>query len=190
LAADPDLPATERDRAMEALADLKLVSGEHARAAEIYEGLLKTTYSEDRLRVLEVKARAAKDSRDSKAVGELLVGNATRGPNAKLAYALLGQWMGEVTDDGMPAYLIGRFLANDGLWPEAAVYLDEALRRRLPTGRVMREVLRQRVIVACAERDEETARAAYGKWRADRDLPENRWRALEQRLGSCIRPAK
>jgi hypothetical protein len=190
LAADPDLPTIERGRALEALADLMLVTGQRVRAIEIYENLLKTTFAEDRLRVLEVKARAAKDPRDSKAVGELLVGNATRGPNAKLAYALLGQWMGEIGDDGMPAYLIGRFLANDGLWPESAVYLDEALRRRLPPGRVMREVLRQRIIVACAERDEETARAVYGKWRSDRDLPEIRWRVLEQRLGSCIRPAK
>jgi hypothetical protein len=51
----------------------------------------------------------------------------------------------------------------------------------------MRELLRQRIIVACAERDEETARSAWGRWKADPELPESRWISLERHLGACVR---
>ncbi len=187
VANDPKVSQDARDRALEAMADIDLVNGQLARAGDAYDQLLTTTFHEDRLRSLAIKALAAREPRIGRAVGEMLVGAVSRPSNTKLAYSLLGQWMAEVSDDGLPAYLIGRNLANDGLWREAADYLDEALRRRLPAGRISREVLRLRIVVACAERDEETARAAFARWRADKELPESRRTALERRLGSCVR---
>lgn len=186
IANDGALPQAARDRAREAMADLDLVNGQLARAAEIYDELLKTSFHEDRLRTLAIKSHAAREPRVARAIGELLVGGGTRPPNMKLAYALLGQWMVEVTDDGLPAYLIGRNLAQEGMWKEAAGYLDEALRRRVPPGRVARELLRLRIVVACALRDEETAGAAFARWKADPELPESRRASLDRRLGACI----
>jgi hypothetical protein len=187
IAEDAALPQPARDRAVEAVADIDLVTGRAQSAAALYDQLIKTGFNEDRLRTLAIKARAAREPREARAIGELLVGGPSRPPDPKLAYALLGQWMAEVPDDGLPAYLIGRNVAQDGLWHEAAGYLDEALRRRLPPGRIMTELLRQRIIVACAERDEETARALWSRWKADPELPESRRTAMERRLGSCVR---
>lgn len=186
IAHDPGLSQAARDRALESTADLDLVNGQLARAAEVYDELLKTSYNEDRLRTLAIKAYAAREPRVGRAIGELLIGAGTRPSNLKLAYALLGQWMAEVTDDGLPAYLVGRNLAQDGLWKEAAGYLDEALRRRVPPGRVARELLRLRIVVACALRDEETARAVFARWKSDPELPDSRRVSLERRLGACV----
>jgi len=80
------------------------------------------------------------------------------------AGALLGSWAAEDPSDGLPEYLLGKDLANRGFYSDAAERLDRALAKRLSVGRVLREALRQRVIVACALGDAPTARKAYDIW--------------------------
>jgi hypothetical protein len=80
------------------------------------------------------------------------------------AGALLGQWIAEDPADGLPEYLLGKDLVNRGLYAEAGERLDRALAKRLPPGRVLREALRQRVIVACALGDVAAARKAFDIW--------------------------
>ena len=80
------------------------------------------------------------------------------------AGALLGQWIAEDPADGLPEYLLGKDLVNCGLYADAAERFDRALAKRLPPGRVLREALRQRVIVACALADVPAARKAYDIW--------------------------
>ena len=53
---------------------------------------------------------------------------------------------------------------NRGLFVDAAERLDRALAKRLPAGRVLREALRQRVIVGCAVGDVASARKAFDIW--------------------------
>jgi hypothetical protein len=80
------------------------------------------------------------------------------------AGAYLGSWLAEDPSDGLPEYLLGKDLLNRGIYAEAAERLDRALAKRLPPGRVLREALRQRVIVGCALGDATGARKAYDIW--------------------------
>jgi hypothetical protein len=141
---------------------------------------------EDRLRTLDVKRRAARNPFEARALTALLIGDPERGTDPVLAFTLLGRWMAEVPGDGLPAYLIGRNLALEGSWQSAAELLDWALERELSDGRVVREALRLRIVVACAVRDENTARRMYARWRAQPDLSAVRWQVMERRLGRCI----
>src|SRR5207302_2925402 len=99
--------------------------------------------------------------RARRAISAYLVGSPERGVDAMTAGALLGSWAAEDPTDGLPEYLLGKDLANRGLYADAAERLDRALAKRLPPGRVLREALRQRVIVACALGDAATAHKAY-----------------------------
>jgi tetratricopeptide (TPR) repeat protein len=187
IADDAMLPETTRLRAQEALADLYLSQGNGAKAEEMYAKLLDKVANEDQLRTLDVKLRGARSPFEGRAVRALLLGEDGRGPDPRLAFALLGKWMVEVPGDGLPAYLIGRGLVNAGLWPAASEFLDWALERDLGEPRIMREALRLRIITACAQRDEATARKVMTRWKAQPGLQEVRWRVLERRLGACVR---
>src|SRR6266480_1050522 len=103
------------------------------------------------------------------------------------AGALLGTWAAEDPTDGLPEYLLGKDLVNRGLYPDAAERLDRALAKRLPPGRVLREALRQRVIVACALGDSAAARKAYDIW-ADKGAEPfaARRESLRRLLARCI----
>ena len=186
IADDGLMPSTVRSRAREAVADSFLAEGDGERAASIYESLRGDVIEEDRLRTLDVKLRAARNPFEARAVTALLIGDLERGADPILAFTLLGKWMVEVPGDGLPAYLIGRNLALQGSWLPAAEFLDWSLERDLSDKRVVREALRVRLIVACALRDETTARRMYARWRAQSELAPVRWQVLERRLGRCI----
>ncbi|MCU0692608.1 MAG: hypothetical protein MUF54_14505 [Polyangiaceae bacterium] len=186
LAGDGLVAVTARHRAQESLADLLLLEGEGQKARAIYQELQKTLLGEDRLRTLDVKIRASANPVEARAIGELLIVDAVRRSSPKLAHALLGRWMAEVPSDGLPAYLIGRNLVEEGAWKVAAEYLDWALERSLPEPRVLSEALRLRLIAACALRDDLSARRAHARWATQPGVPKIRREVLERRLGSCV----
>jgi hypothetical protein len=153
-----------RNRALSQLADLELEGGDYDRAAQHYAELASRSLDEDSLRTIEVKASSLGDPRARRAIAAYLVGPPERGIDAMTAGALLGSWAAEDPTDGLPEYLLGKDLANRGLYADAAERLDRALAKRLAPGRVLREALRQLVIVACALGDAGTARKAYDIW--------------------------
>jgi tetratricopeptide (TPR) repeat protein len=153
-----------QNRALSQLADLDISGSNYDRAAQRYAQLAARSLDEDTLRTIEVKAGALGDPRARRAVAAYLVGSPERGIDTMTAGALLGSWAAEDPTDGLPEYLLGKDLANRGLYTDAAERFDRALAKRLPPGRVTREALRQRVIVACALGDAATARKAYDIW--------------------------
>jgi cytochrome c-type biogenesis protein CcmH/NrfG len=153
-----------QNRALSMLADSDFESGDYDRASQRYGQLALRTLDEDSLRTIEVKASALGDPRARKAIAAFLIGSPERGVDAMTAGALLGTWIAEDPTDGLPEYLLAKDLDNRGLYAEAAERFDRALSKRLPPGRVLREALRQRVIVACALGDTSAAQKAYGIW--------------------------
>jgi tetratricopeptide (TPR) repeat protein len=164
VAGDESSSRLVKNRALSQLADLDLEGGDYDHAAQRYGQLAARSLDEDSLRTIEVKTGALGDPRARKAIGAYLVGAPERGVDAMTAGALLGQWIAEDPADGLPEYLLGKDLVNRGLYTEGAERLDRALAKRLPPGRVLREALRQRVIVACALGDVTSARKAYDIW--------------------------
>jgi tetratricopeptide (TPR) repeat protein len=164
LAADEGASRLARNRALSQLADLDFAGGDYDKAAERYAALAARTLDEDALRTIEVKVSSLSDPRARRAIGAYLVGSPDRGIDAMSAGALLGAWIAEDPSDGLPEYLLGRDLAGKSLWGQAAERYDRALAKRLPPGRVLREALRQRVIVACALGDVAAARRAFDIW--------------------------
>ncbi len=187
LADDGMLPDTTRLRAQESLADLYLSEGNNEKAEAVYAKLLDKVVNENRLRTIDVKLRASRNPFEARAVRALLLGDPGRAPDPRLAFALLGKWMIEVPGDGLPAYLIGRNLMLSGSWQAASEFLDWSLERELAEPRVMREALRLRIIVACAQRDGATARRTFARWKVQPGLQDVRWRVLERRLGACVK---
>jgi tetratricopeptide (TPR) repeat protein len=158
------VPRTVRDRAREALADAQFVDGDYDGARQAYEALLADTVDEDVARTLEVKMQGAREPSARDAVRALLIGSQDHGPDAVWGSLELGRWEGSDAT-GLSAYLVGRTLAQRGFFDAAARAFDTALTRPLPTARIEREALRQRIIVACALRDREAL--SHAKTRID-----------------------
>ncbi|MDB4946434.1 MAG: hypothetical protein JWP97_5968 [Labilithrix sp.] len=150
---DASVPRIFRDRAEEALGDALLVDGDFDGARARYEALAKRTVDEDVARTLEVKALGAGDPDARPAVRALLLGDETHGPDVFLGGVELGGWAPK-DGSGLSAYLVGRNLVNRGFYERGAAALDDALGRDLPTPRIARETLRQRVVAACATNDQ------------------------------------
>jgi tetratricopeptide (TPR) repeat protein len=190
--ADESASRVAQNRALSQLADLDLEAGDYDRAAQRYGQLASRSFDEDSLRTIEVKVGALSDPRARRAITAFLVGSPERGVDTMTAGALLGSWAAEDPTDGLPEYLLGKDLLNRGLFPEAAERLDRALAKRLPPGRVLREALRQRTIVACAIGDATAARKAYDIWldKGREPFPARR-EALQRLLERCTGgPAK
>jgi hypothetical protein len=164
LAADQDAPKPVRDRTEESLADADLASSDPAmwdRARTRYEALAAATIDEDSGRTMEVKAYAAGLARSRgearEAVAHLLVGSKGRPVDAEEALARVSAWARE-THDPVAEYVLGKNLANHEFWTEAGEHLDAALTGEVPTARIARELLKQRIIAACAIGDVAKAR--------------------------------
>jgi tetratricopeptide (TPR) repeat protein len=184
--ADEGASRLAQNRALSQLADLDLESADYDRAAQRYGQLASRSFDEDSLRTIEIKVGALSDPRARKAISAFLVGAPDRGVDAMTAGALLGSWAAEDPTDGLPEYLLGKDLLNRGFYPEAAERLDRALAKRLPPGRVLREALRQRAIVACAMGDAQSARKAYDIWLDKGNEPFTaRKEALQRLLERC-----
>lgn len=147
LLSDATVPRTWRDRAEEALADWNMLDGAFERAAHRYRLMADKTLDEDAARTLEVKALAAETPELREPIVAWLLGDKDHGPDQVLGAALLGR---AETQAGLPRYLLGKNLAQRGLYARAAEALDRAMEARLPTERLEREAVRQRGIAACA----------------------------------------
>src|SRR5207302_10933915 len=62
--------------------------------------------------------------RARRAISAYLVGSPERGIDTMTAGALLGSWAAEDPTDGLPEYLLGKDLANRGLYADAAERFD------------------------------------------------------------------
>jgi tetratricopeptide (TPR) repeat protein len=185
LAGDESASRIIRNRALATLADLDLANGDTERAAQRYAQLAARTIDEDALRTIEVKMGSLGDPRARKAIAAFLVGTPERGIDSTKAGALLGAWIGEDPTDGLPEYLLGRDLLGRGMYAEAAERFDRALAKRLPPGMVLREALRQRVVVACALSDTAAARHAYDIWADKGEQLLARKESLKRLLERC-----
>lgn len=148
VAADAQAPRTWRDRALEALADADVLDGNDVPAAEAYRTVAGRTLDEDAARTLEVKALGLSDPLARRAIIDLLIGDAGRPLDPWVGALSLGQWAGDAKTP-LAAYLVGRNLGRHDEWARAAPWLDEALAGGLPTPRIHRETIRQRIIAAC-----------------------------------------
>lgn len=160
IASNDATPRTWKDRATEALADADLLDGRNEAAAASYEKLAAATLDEDAARTLEVKAIAARDPRAREPIVALLLGDGTRGPDPFASGLALGRFAEhgaaeDASSAALAGYLIGRNLLQRGFHAEAAKALDvvTANLERLPTARLQREAVRQRVVAACAAGD-------------------------------------
>jgi tetratricopeptide (TPR) repeat protein len=161
LANDERLTRRDRDRAIEALGDVALSTGQLAEAATRYTEVAQRSLNEDVLRTLDVKLRATSDDVGRAAIVALLVGDPDRGPDKPRAMELLGAWSADTPDEGLPEYLLARHYLASGQLTEAAAHLDRALERRLSLPRVLAEARRLRVVVACGLNDVATAKRVY-----------------------------
>lgn len=185
-AADAALPTTVRDRALLALADLATGAGDLDRAEKLYGEIESRTLDEDALRTLDVKLGTLRDPRARRAIVALLIGTNEYGVDPSAAAASLGQWIGEDPTDGLPEYLLGRSLVNRALYEQAAERFDRALAKRLPPGRVLREALRQRTIVACAMEDGPAAKRAYELWQGRAEPGGARRATMTRMMQRCV----
>ena len=184
--ADESVPRSVRDRALEDLADLALApGGDGVFAAASYRELMARTVDEDALRTLEVKAMAAETPRARGAIFQFLIGDPGRGSDRVRAGELFGAWASEAPNDGMPHYLMARYLAGAGLYGEALLRLSTALARTLPSARVEAEAWRLRIVGSCAVGDPAAARNAYDAYRQLPLVPKARRDAMAALLARC-----
>jgi hypothetical protein len=152
VAADDAAPRTWRDRAAEALADSDVLRGRPGEAAAVYAEIAARSVDEDAARTLEVKALAMPDPQARQAIVDLLIGDASRPADSWIGALSLGRWEGSAPSP-LAAYLVGKNLGRHDDWERAAHALDDALAAGLPTARIERETLRQRVVAACVMKD-------------------------------------
>lgn len=143
------MPRAQRDKAREAIADALLLRGDPT-AAAMYETLARDTLDEDLGRSYDVKAYAATHPEVQGAVVSLLIGSPGGAP-PDLLHA--GYQLGKASDHPLVRYLVAKNLAQHGHYREASEVLRDLPTVDLPI-RVQRELLRQELIVACANRDE------------------------------------
>ncbi|MBL8744155.1 MAG: hypothetical protein JNK04_23770, partial [Myxococcales bacterium] len=124
LAAEESVPRFARDKALETLADHALGTGDGATAAKIYRELIERTLDESKLRTLYVKLAGATDSALRRPIALLLVGENDKKPDRALAFSLLGPLDRDRPEDGLTAYLFGRYLWEQSDYPAAIRELE------------------------------------------------------------------
>lgn len=149
IANDARLPLGIQKRAEETLADAEMRDGKFDSAADRYRRLLEKTIDEDAARTLEVKEIAARVPAERDATITLLLGTEARGTEPFRS----GVALGESSPTALAAYLIGRNLMQKSGCKEGVPYLNDALKKGLPTARLTREAWKQKGICACADRN-------------------------------------
>jgi tetratricopeptide (TPR) repeat protein len=150
---DSKAPRAWRDRAEEARADDAWIHGRRAEAEEMYRFIAASTTNEDFARTLEVKALGTGSVEGGGAILDLLVREPGRSQDPWLGAVSTAEWAAR-TRDPLAEYLLGKNLLAQGEWDRAAEHLDRALSGAAPTVRVGREMLRARIICACALGDQ------------------------------------
>ncbi|MFC1641217.1 tetratricopeptide repeat protein [Myxococcota bacterium] len=183
VADDSTLRVLDRAQAQELLADREFAQGRVEGASRTYRALAPRLLTAAEQRELELKQGVMGNPLGERAVAALLVGDARVGPDWAVAAALLGAWSEARPDDGTADYLLGRNFFLRGRWRDGAQRLDRALARPIAHRHVEREAIRMRLVVACAEGDQPSARRAYARFAA---LPGTR-RALVQGVHALAR---
>jgi tetratricopeptide (TPR) repeat protein len=185
IASDERLHKMLRMLAVEQTADLDLASGDVASATRQYREVARATFDEDQLRTLDVKSQPRSDM-ERKAIVSLLVGDPRNGRDFAEAAAAIGNWGGTSLDDGLPPYLVGRNLYNNGRYEEARVWLDRALDRRITLERVRAETVRVRLILACIlEEPAKVDELAY-TYSQMKSIPQGKREAAERLARRCV----
>ncbi|APR75365.1 Hypothetical protein A7982_00711 [Minicystis rosea] len=193
LADGKDVPRHVRDRAVEELADLAMLSGRGDEAIARYRDLMSRTTDEDQLRQYEVKITAAADARLRPALAALLVGTiepgsqpaVPRGPDRSMALELLGGITVSAPEEGLPWYLLARQYANAGQYEDAAPRLDRALSGNIASARVRVEAERLRLLVACALGDGAGAAQMLARYVAHAEVSDARRDAARALVERC-----
>ncbi|MGH7440405.1 MAG: hypothetical protein ACRENE_32340, partial [Polyangiaceae bacterium] len=105
-----------------------------------------------------------------------------RAPDAWVGALSLGRWSAR-TPSPLADYLVGKNLGRHDEWPRAARVLDDALEGGLPSARIARETIRQRVIAACVTSDS----GALGRMKQRVVAPGSPFDASEGRRGWILR---
>ncbi len=161
LSTSHSVPETWRDRSEETLADLAVIDADanakeddvdapRASAAR-YLAIAARTTDEDAARTLEVKALAVATPEGRAALRALLLGTKDRPADIAVAFLRLERWRAH-TGDPLADYLLGKNFAGRGVYDDARAHLTfalEAYPHPSLTPRIAREIVRQRVIVAC-----------------------------------------
>ncbi len=185
LASDESAPRFARDKALETLADHALSTGDGDAAAGIYRDLITRTIDEGKLRTLYVKLAGATDPVLRRPVALLLVGEGNKKPDRALAFSLLGPLDLARPDDGLVAYLFGRYLWDQSDYRAAIGELERALSRKLEVPRVRPEALRLQLLSAAADFDCETAARALARYQAEPTVPAPKIQSAERVVLRC-----
>jgi hypothetical protein len=150
-AVDEHVPSIYRDRAEEALGDIDLLVDKPG-AADHYARAHARVVDEDFLRTLDVKSLAASDPELRRVVVPMLIGDATRAPDAWVFGLAMGR---AKADQPVVRYLIARNFATRSRCPEALVEFD-GMRASgpMPLATVTREAFRLEAVCACTQNDE------------------------------------
>jgi tetratricopeptide (TPR) repeat protein len=185
IAGDESAPRFARDKALEALADHALSTGDGDGAAAIYRDLIERTIDESKLRTLYVKERGASDPALRRPIALLLVGEGNKKPDRALAFSLLGPLDRDRPEDGLAAYLFGRYLWDQSDYAAAIPELQRALSRKLEVPRVRPEALRLQLLSAAADLDCETAARALTAYQAEPSVPAPKIQTAERVVRRC-----
>lgn len=184
LANDAAVPRFARDKALEALADHALATGEEG-AAPIYRELIERTIDEGKLRTLYVKLAGATDPALRRPLVLLLVGENGKKPDRTLSFALLGVLDRERPGDGLVPYLFGRYLWDSGDNRAAIAEMDRALSRKIEVPRVRVEALRLQMLAAAADLDCVAATRALAAYQAEPTVPVPKVQTAQRLVRRC-----
>jgi tetratricopeptide (TPR) repeat protein len=195
LARDPKLSVLERASALEAVGDVAVMAARPERAVEAYSSVAKLDADEDRQRTLEVKMLAALAPAGA-GLRTLLIGTPKAGASWDEAAPLLGAEA--AAGDPLSQYLVGRNLWLHGRAQAALRYLDDAMDPEPrsaraatfswpPSQSIVREALRLRIIITCADRrlDRRKAGDDARRLREDPGMPAAKREAVSRFAKRC-----
>ncbi|MCA9600642.1 MAG: hypothetical protein KC417_01385 [Myxococcales bacterium] len=142
----PPAPTPLLQSVREKLADEACRPGDRVRAHAAYGALLEVPMTDDAARAIEVKRDAtANEGEATDIVFDILVGSsaAQAPPQVVVERALR---LGAIRADGLGPYLASRQLLAGGRADLALPYLNDALRRALPSARLAKEAERIRCV--------------------------------------------
>jgi hypothetical protein len=187
------LSVLERAAALEARGDVSVRAQKPEEAVRAYAEVAKLDADEDRQRTLEVKMIAAFE-KPTTGVRLLLIGDPKRGPSWDEAAPALGAEAAR--GNALSQYLLGRNMWLHGR-PEAALrYLDASLDPQAgranyiwpPAQSIVREALRLRLLVTCADPksdDRGKAAAAAKRFQEDPAAPAAKKEAVDRFARRC-----
>ena len=177
-----------RDRALEAVADGRMMHGGFDAAAKVYVTLASTSLDEDFARTIDVKLEGCRAPEMRPMVMSLLFTEDSKAPNP----AVFAYEMARAPHTSLTLYLIARQFSTRGYHARALAVFDEVAREHLEysTRRITREALRLEGISACAMRDRARIERLVARLAGDDSAtfsPDSgKKRGLSAILASCV----